>query len=452
MPDSAADSTADKPSMTAGHERWRVAFARGASGTFLLRVFDAGVTIVLTLVLARVLGAAGFGVFSYAIAWAALLGVPALLGLEQLVVRGVAAADAQEQAGTARGMIRWSVRIVVVASLVMALLGGAAVWLFGGVPAGGEVAFWAAMVLVPLTALARVAQAAIRGLQHVVAGFLPELAVMPVLSLVLVGAGVLLMGPAFDAVAAVGAHVMAAAAGVATAMWLLRARLAARVPQAPAVTHGRSWLSATLPLLFISGAHVINRQTDVVMLGVLEGLTAAGVYAVAARGVQLITFVTYAVNAPLAPRIAALHATADVAGLQRVTTASARVILGFSLPPVVLFIVFGPWLLGFFGSEFTAGAPALAVLSLGQLAAAAAGPAGLTPLMTNLERAAAVGTGIGAAANLVLNLALIPAFGLVGAAAATALATAGTGVIHVWMVRRRLGINSTVIGPLRPRG
>lgn len=431
---------------------WRVAFARGASGTFVLHVFDAGVTVVMTLVLARVLGASGLGVFSYAIAWAALLGVPAVLGLEQLVVRGVAAADAQDEAGTARGLISWSVRIVVVASLVMSLLGGAVVWLFGGVPTGGEVAFWAAMALVPLMALARVAQAAIRGLQHVVAGFLPELAVMPVLSLLLVSTGVLIMGPAFDAVAAVGAHVVAAAAGVAAALWLLRARLAERVRRAAPVTHGRTWLSATLPLLFISGAHVINRQTDVVMLGVLDGLTAAGVYAVAARGVQLITFVTYAVNAPLAPRVAALYATADLAGLQRVTTASARVMLAFSLPPVGLFIVFGPWLLGFFGTEFTAGAQALAVLSLGQLAAAAAGPAGLTLLMTNHERAAAVGTGIGAAANVALNLALIPAFGLIGAATATALATAITGVIHIWMVHRRLGINSTALGPLRARG
>ena len=448
MPDPAIDQPSAQPPVTDAPERWRVAFARGASGTFLLRVFDAGVTVLMTLVLARVLGAAGFGVFSYAIAWAGLLGVPALLGLEQLVVRGIAAADAQDEPGTARGMIRWSVRAVIVAGLVMALLGGAAVALFGGVPAGGEVAFWLAMALVPLTALARVAQAAVRGLNHVVAGFLPELAVMPVLSLVLVGAGVLVAGGAFDAVAAVAAHVVAAAAGLVVALWLLLTRVAAQVRRARAVTHGRAWLAATLPLLFITGAHVINRQTDVIMLGALDGLAAAGVYAVAARGVQLITFVTYAVNAPLAPRVAALHATADMHGLQRVTTASARVILVFSLPLVVLFIVLGPLLLEFFGSEFTAGAPALAVLSLGQLAAAAAGPAGLTLLMTNHERAAAVGTGIGATANVVLNLLLIPPFGLVGSATATALATALTGAIHIWMVRRRLGINSTAFGSL----
>jgi O-antigen/teichoic acid export membrane protein len=117
----------------------------------------------------------------------------------------------------------------------------------------------------------------------------------------------------------------------------------------------------------------------------------------------------------------------------------------------VLFIVLAPFLLGFFGTEFTAGAPALSVLALGQLAGAAAGPAGLTLLMTDHERAAAVGTGVGAVVNVTLNALLIPVYGLMGAAVASAFATALTGAIHVLMVRRRLGINSTALGGLRTR-
>jgi O-antigen/teichoic acid export membrane protein len=427
-------------------------FVRGVTGTFGLRVFDAGVTVLVTLLLARVLGAAGFGVFSYGIAWAALLGVPAMLGLEQLVVRGIAAAEAQKDAGRTRGMVAWSVRTVAVVSCASAVVGGAAIALTGAIPPGGELAFWVAMVLVPLTALARVIQAAVRGLEHVVAGFLPELAVMPVVSLALVGLGVVLLGRDFDAVSAVSAHVLAALVGLLSAAWLIRNRIPRHVRRAVPVVDRREWLAAAMPLLFISGAHVINRQTDVVMLGVLDGVAAAGIYAVAARGVQLISFVTYAVNAPLAPRVAALHATNDAAALQRVVTTSARVILGVSVPLGGLFIILGPWLLGFFGEEFVAGYPALVILSLGLVAGAAAGPAGVTLLMTGHERGAAVGTGIGAVVNVALNLLLIPQFGLTGAATATATATALTGVIHIWMVRRRLGIDSTALGRPRRRG
>jgi O-antigen/teichoic acid export membrane protein len=409
------------------------------------------VTVLVTLLLARVLGTAGFGVFSYAIAWAALLAVPALLGLEQLIVRDVAAAEAQGETGRVRGMIEWSVRAVALVSVVCAVGGAGLLTLIGLVPAGGEVAFWVAMALVPLTALARALQAAVRGLRHVVAGFLPELAVMPIGSLALVALGAVVLGQRFDAVAAVWAHVAAALAGLVAAGRLLARRLPSQIRRAQPVLDRRAWFAAAMPLLMISGMHVINRQTDVVMLGVLEGVTAAGIFAVAARGVQLILFVTYAVHAPLAPRVAALYATGDMAGLQRVATASARVILAFSAAVALGFIVFGPWLLGFFGDEFTAGAPALAILSVGHLLGAAGGVAGLILLMTGHERAAAVGTGVGAAANVVLNALLIPMFGLAGAATATATATALTALVHVLMVRRRLPINPLAFGPTRHR-
>ncbi|CAN5118344.1 flippase [soil metagenome] len=442
-----ADLTEGRPLATpeggSAQRYWRMTFARSATGTFGLRIFDAGVTVLITLLLARMLGAAGFGVFSYALAWAALLGVPAMLGLEQLVVRGVAAAAAQRADGRVRGMVGWSIRTIAIVSVVCALTGGVFAALAGLIPPGGELALWIAMLLVPLTALARVMQAAIRGLEHVVAGFLSELALMPILSLVFVGFGAALFGQEFDAAAAVGAHVLAAIVGLAGALWLLARHLPGRVREALPVTHPREWLAAAMPLLFITGAHVVNRQTDVVMLGALEGVAAAGVYAVAARGVQLITFVTYAVHAPLAPRVAALYATSDKAALQRVLATSARVILGASIPLAILFALLGPWLLSLFGEEFVAGFPALVILSAGQLAAAVAGPAGLALMMTNHERVAAVGTGIGATVNVVLNLLLIPQYGLTGAATATAAATGLTSVIHIWMVRRRLGINAT---------
>jgi O-antigen/teichoic acid export membrane protein len=423
-------------------------FARRATGTFGLRLFDAGVTVLITLLLARVLGAAGFGFFSYAIAWAALLGVPAMLGLEQLVVRGVAAADAQNDTGRVRGLVTWSIRIIAVVSVVSAVIGGAIAELAGVIPPGGEMALWVAMVLVPLTALVRVMQAAVRGLEHVLAGFAPELAVMPLLSLAFVGVAVVLVGPGFDAVTAVFAHVIAAVAGVLAAMWLLLRRIPSRIRHALPVVRQREWLMAAMPLLFITGAHVINRQTDVVMLGALDGAAAAGIYAVAARGVQLIAFVTYAVNAPLAPRVAALYATGDTVAVQRVVTTSARVVLAVSIPLAVAFIVLGQWLLSLFGTEFVAGFSALVILSLGQVAGAAAGPAGLTLVMTKQERGAAVATGIGAVVNVALNLTLIPLLGLVGAATATAVATGLTGLIHIWIAYTRLGINSTAFGRL----
>jgi len=57
------------------------AFARGFVGAFALRTVGAGVSLLATVVLARALGIAGFGIYSYALALVSLLSVPAQFGV-----------------------------------------------------------------------------------------------------------------------------------------------------------------------------------------------------------------------------------------------------------------------------------------------------------------------------------------------------------------------------------
>ncbi len=64
---------------------------RATSGTFLLRVASAGILLASAVLLARGLGARGYGAYSYATAWATLLATPALLGFDRLLVRSMAA-------------------------------------------------------------------------------------------------------------------------------------------------------------------------------------------------------------------------------------------------------------------------------------------------------------------------------------------------------------------------
>ena len=51
--------------------------------------------------------------------------------------------------------------------------------------------------------------------------------------------------------------------------------------------------------------------------------------------------------------------------------------------------------------------------------------------------------------NLVLNLLLIPAFGIVGAAVASAISLISWNLILAVLVYRRLGIHSTALGQIR---
>jgi O-antigen/teichoic acid export membrane protein len=145
----------------------------------------------------------------------------------------------------------------------------------------------------------------------------------------------------------------------------------------------------------------------------------------------------------LAPHFARLHAQNDTARLQRLVTMSTRAILLFSVPVVLVIGVFGETLLEVvFGAEYRRGYETLTVLAIGQLANAATGSVAVLLNMTGFERDTAKGFSVSALLNIALNLALIPLFGMMGAALASAISTTLWNGVLVWLVYRRLGIVS----------
>ena len=111
-----------------------------------------------------------------------------------------------------------------------------------------------------------------------------------------------------------------------------------------------------------------------------------------------------------------------------------------------MLIAFGDDLLAVFGSDFGRGRLALTILVLGQVVNVAAGHVGVLMTMTGHEKRVAATVGASAACNAVLNLILIPRFGIDGAAAATAISLVlWNGVTLVWVIKH-LRINPTIFG------
>ena len=95
-------------------------------------------------------------------------------------------------------------------------------------------------------------------------------------------------------------------------------------------------------------------------------------------------------------------------------------------------------MLWLFGPEFTAGYPLIAMMAIGLLARAAAGPA--ERLLTMLGRQTTCAfVYLGAlTANIVLCFVLIPPFGLYGAAASTSIALTLESLVFFALTRREL--------------
>jgi len=93
------------------------------------------------------------------------------------------------------------------------------------------------------------------------------------------------------------------------------------------------------------------------------------------------------------------------------------------------------------------GANAARILMVGICLRAVIGPSHLMLTMTGHERQALWALGFAAAANILLNLVMIPAFGIEGAAAMTTLALLGSQIAMAIMAWQEVGIAP----PLLPR-
>lgn len=426
--------------------------ARGAIGSFGLKISLTGFSFLISLILARSLGAAEYGVYVFILAWVNFLCILVLAGLDNVVIRELAAGQAQSAWGVVRGLLRWSNQVVLVLSVTIGLLAAVTAAGFARQVNWPQLpVFLIALTLLPLLALTRIRQAAMQGLQHVVAGQLPEAVIQPAIFIGLIVASHSLLGWALRARTAVALYAIAAGIALLVGAVVLHLSIPPRSKLATPIYRPSEWIASALPLLLVNGMNVINTQAPILLLGTIKGAQTAGLYAIASRVADLIAFGLISVNLALAPVAARLWTQRDISRLQQIVTKSVRAALIFTLPVAAVLIVFGERLLSAFGPEFPGGQPGVVILVIGQTVNVGMGPVALLLVMTGHEREFAMAIGVSAFLNLVLNLTMIPFWGLAGAALAVTISLIVSNILLAVWVKRRLGIHSTAVGKVRKR-
>jgi O-antigen/teichoic acid export membrane protein len=425
----------------------RRTLAAGSASALVVRLAGVGATLAMQVIVARLLGVEGFGVYVYVGHWVGVLAVVASLGFDTSTLRFVASYRAGEAWGSLLAFVRSSLKWVAISSATLALgLLGVVLALAHRLSEPLADAFLAGALLLPALTLLLVASAQLRGLKLVTASMLPQWLLRPglIALLALLLTAILVEPP-------LAWHlVLADAALTAGLTAALLGRLHRSLPAVEGAPVGsdqrRLWTSTSLALLALSGIRLLMNRTDVLMLGVLIDATAAGVYSVASQMAVLVGFGLMAVNMIAAPLVAELHSQGRTEDLQRLVTLASRGVLTFALVTAAALIALGPWLLALYGEEFAPAYRPLVLLTCAQVVSGAAGSVAFVLAMTGEERLAAWTTAGGGVLNVVLNALLIPRFGLIGAAAATATANVVWNLTLVLIVRRRLGLRPTAFG------
>lgn len=419
---------------------------RGARSSLLLKISEAALGFMVSLVLARILQPEGYGVYSFALSVVGILGVPVMMGLPTLVLRETARYHATGEWALLRGILIRAFQAVAFLSALVGPLVAIAVWNWPDRIEQVQVhtLMWA-LILIPLTGFNRLRESTLLGLAKVRHALTPERLLLPILMLAAVGLYQLL--GVLDPPGAMALYCGATAIALVLGARYMARDLPPGVRECRAAYANAYWFRSVLPLALLGGLNVILSQTDIFMLGLYSTKTDVGLYRVAFNGAALVLFFHAAINQSLQSHFVTLYASADRARLQRLITTATRGVTLAALPVAAALVVFGGDILEFaYGVAYRPAYPTLIILSLAQLFNVFTGSVYDILNMTGHEHDTLKGVMLSAVTNVALNAVLIPLLGPAGAALATGISMVLVNGTLVAILRARTGLWSPAAG------
>ena len=415
--------------------------ALGSIGLLLGSASGRAGQIAAHAILARALGVEAFGL--YVLGWTIvqLSQSAGHLGLCDGVVRFLS-----RHRGTDHGQVKDLLTRALGLSLLMGLLLGSVAWfgagdlagaLFGKPDFGGVLrAFAPAIVVAPLLIVAVGATRATSQMRHSILAFdagLPLMILIVVSVLAFHGTRTTGMALATSA-----AFLVATGVALSQVGWLYRTEIrASRCPRQerePLVRFSLAALSMSISMLLLL-------WSDRLFIGAFRPAAEVGAYHAASQ-LSVVTVVVYQpLAAVLAPLVAGAAWRTNAAALRVGYQNVCRWGLYLVAPLLVLAFVLAAPILGWiYGAQFSVSAPAARLLIVGQTSWLVGGVVGTVLVMTGHQRLWLWCSTLAVLANLGLNGLLVPTYGMLGAAAATAVCQIGLYGGGCLLVRLRLGV------------
>lgn len=181
---------------------------------------------------------------------------------------------------------------------------------------------------------------------------------------------------------------------------------------------------------------------DTLLLGLWRPPADVAVYSVATRTAALGMVFMLPIGVAFQPVIARLYTRGEMRRLASMYTFATKWATVSACPPITFVALFAaPILLVLYPDGYARGAWPLALLSAAQTINAASGPCGNVTAMIGRTDLVLVNTVVALIANLVLNVILIPPYGMIGAGAAWAVSVVLLNVLRLYQVWRVLSIH-----------
>jgi O-antigen/teichoic acid export membrane protein len=419
---------------------------RLAGTAFLIRVISAAIAFVSQILLARWMGRFEFGVYIYAWTWVLIIGGMADLGLGSAAQRFIPEYTEHKRLALLRGFLSGSRWLALLLSLSAAGAGAAAIALLTPyIDPATVIPLYLSCAALPIFALMSVLSGIARSYNWVNLGLAPTYVQRQLVLLGLMGLAYGL-GMRTDAVTGTIAGVIALLSVGVVQQVILNRRLAGIVPGGAKVYAPRVWLATSAPMFLVEAFYLLLTYTDIIVLQQFRTPDEVATYYAAAKTLALVAFIYYSVAQTIAHKFAHYDVTGDHRQLSVFLKQAVRLTFWPSLGSILVLLALGRPLLSLFGHDFVSGYYLMFIIAVGLLARASVGPAERLLNMLGERRSCAAVYGAAFALDIVLCIALIPKFGLTGAAAASSAALVFESASLFLVAKYRLGFHCFIFG------
>lgn len=208
------------------------------------------------------------------------------------------------------------------------------------------------------------------------------------------------------------------------------------------ISRYRELISFSWPLALESGFIVMMANLDIIFIGYYLSTSSVGLYRsvqpIASSLLMLLTAVVF-VYLPIATKA---YTNNRFDELDSIYSISTKWIINLSLPPILLLIFFSKDIISIlYGNSYTPASIALSILAVSAFLRIFVGPNGATIKAINRTKVDLISSIFGVIVNIILNIVLIPNYGIMGAALATTIGYTAYNGIEVFVIYTEVGIH-----------
>ena len=246
--------------------------ARDLLLVFSIQVFSLIASLLISLTITNLLGAAAYGIFSYGFSWVNLLAVFSCMGYEQLALKELPAYRVENKLGLIRGYFRYATKRILIISISLS----GVLFLFSYLLEHPEdnllrKGLWLALPALPIIAMINLRFAWLRSFQFNTLSQFPDKVLRPLLLLLMLWVGYFLYGASMNVWFVITMSVASIVVALFTGNSFVKRKVISVVSGAEPAYDIVAWNKTALSLLMVNGIYFYLTQVQILILGSFRG-------------------------------------------------------------------------------------------------------------------------------------------------------------------------------------